>query len=176
MQNHLEISSKTQFWTRNVRNWTKSRDLVMSGLAKTCPGGQILTANQRKYFYFSGITHLKFLLQNPTSPLGWGGLGLRLFQSSNWEGLPFPLPPSLGCGSRGSRGVIGHLFGARFEPPFFHHLGPPKIVITSYFGSKAIPFWGPKRGPKQAPTSELAFSLIFLGFLIFSIPPQVPPV
>ena len=114
--------------------------------------------------------------RNPTSPLGWGGLGLRLFQSSNWEGLPFPLPPSLGCGSRGSRSVIGHLFGARFEPPFFHHLGPPQIVITSYFGSKAIPFWGPKRGPKQAPTSELAFSLIFLGFLIFSIPPQVPPV
>ena len=24
MQNHLEISSKTQFWTRNVRNWCKS--------------------------------------------------------------------------------------------------------------------------------------------------------
>ena len=109
-------------------------------------------------------------------PLGWGGLGLRLFQSSNWEGLPFPLPPSLGCGSEGSRVSIGSFFGARFEPPFFHHLGPPQIVITSYFGSKAIPFWGPKRGPKQAPTSELAFSLIFLGFLIFSIPPQVPPV
>ena len=27
MQNHLEISSKIQFWTRNVRNWTKSRHL-----------------------------------------------------------------------------------------------------------------------------------------------------
>ena len=51
MQNHLEISSKTQFWTLNVRNWTQSRDLVMSGLAKTCPGGQVLTANQRKYFF-----------------------------------------------------------------------------------------------------------------------------
>ena len=24
MQNHLEMSSKTQFWTRNVRNWSKS--------------------------------------------------------------------------------------------------------------------------------------------------------
>ena len=106
-------------------------------------------------------------LSNPTSPLGWGGLGLRLFQSSNWEGLPFPLPPSLGCGSRVSRVVVGSFFGTRFEPPFFHDLGPPKIVITSYFGSKAIPFWGPKRGPKQAPTSELAFSPFFLGFLIF---------
>ena len=30
MQNHLEISSTNQFWIRNVRNWTKSRDLVMS--------------------------------------------------------------------------------------------------------------------------------------------------
>ena len=73
-------------------------------------------------------------------PLGCGGLGLRLFQSSNWEGLPFPLPPSLECGSGGSRVGIGSFLGARFEPPFFHHLGPPKIVITSYFGSKAIPF------------------------------------
>ena len=24
----------------------------MSGPARTCPGGQVLTANQRKYFYF----------------------------------------------------------------------------------------------------------------------------
>ena len=24
MQNHLDISSKTQFWTRSVRNWSKS--------------------------------------------------------------------------------------------------------------------------------------------------------
>ena len=52
MQNHLEISSTTYFWIRNVRNLTKSRDLDMSGLAKTCPGGQVLTANQRKYFCF----------------------------------------------------------------------------------------------------------------------------
>jgi len=34
MQNHLYISSKTQFWSRNVRNLTKRRDLVMSGPAK----------------------------------------------------------------------------------------------------------------------------------------------
>ena len=27
MQNHLDISSKTQFWIRSVRNWTKSRDM-----------------------------------------------------------------------------------------------------------------------------------------------------
>ena len=24
MQNHLEVSSKSKFWTRNVRNWSKS--------------------------------------------------------------------------------------------------------------------------------------------------------
>ena len=27
MQNHYEITSKSQFWTPNVRNWTKSREL-----------------------------------------------------------------------------------------------------------------------------------------------------
>merc|ERR1711924_47907 len=62
MQNHLLISSKYNFWTRNVRNWTKSRDLDMSGLAKTCPGGQVLTANQRKYFYFFRFYTFPFLL------------------------------------------------------------------------------------------------------------------
>ena len=40
-QNHLEISSKTYFWARSVRNWTKTLTSVMSGPAKTCPGGPI---------------------------------------------------------------------------------------------------------------------------------------
>ena len=31
MQNHYEILSKYHFWTRNLRNWTKSPDWVMSG-------------------------------------------------------------------------------------------------------------------------------------------------
>ena len=35
-----------------MQNSTKSRKSDMSGLAKTCPGGQVLTANQRKYFYW----------------------------------------------------------------------------------------------------------------------------
>ena len=35
-----------------MHNSTKSRKSEMSGPAKTCPGGQVLTANQRKYFYF----------------------------------------------------------------------------------------------------------------------------
>ena len=39
MQNHYEISSKYHFWTRNVRNWTKSPDLVMSGPVQEDPYG-----------------------------------------------------------------------------------------------------------------------------------------
>ena len=35
MQNHYEITSKSQLWTRNVRNWTKSRHLVMSMSTKS---------------------------------------------------------------------------------------------------------------------------------------------
>ena len=33
----------------------------MSGPAKTCPGGQVLTANQRKYFFLQEI-HLSFCI------------------------------------------------------------------------------------------------------------------
>ena len=55
MQNHLEISSKTQLGTRNVRNWTNTMTLDMSGPAKTCPGGQVLTANQRNTFIFQKL-------------------------------------------------------------------------------------------------------------------------
>ena len=39
MQNHYEISSKYHFWARNVRNWTKSPDLVMSGPVQEDPYG-----------------------------------------------------------------------------------------------------------------------------------------
>ena len=39
----------------------KSRDLDMSGPAKASPGGQVLTANLRKYFFFSQQLHLSFL-------------------------------------------------------------------------------------------------------------------
>ena len=31
MQNHLEITSTSQFWTRSVRNWTKTLTSIMSG-------------------------------------------------------------------------------------------------------------------------------------------------
>ena len=34
----------------------------MSGPAKTCPGGQVLTANQRKYFHFFRLYTFPFLL------------------------------------------------------------------------------------------------------------------
>ena len=50
MQNHLEISSKNKFWTQNMQKSTNSQKSDMFGPAKTCPGGQVLTANQRKYF------------------------------------------------------------------------------------------------------------------------------
>ena len=59
MQNHLEISSKTKFWIRNVRN-LKSRDLVMSGLAKASPGGQVLVSNAGVSFIFQKL-HLSML-------------------------------------------------------------------------------------------------------------------
>ena len=51
MQNKLEISLKKSVLERSMRNLIKSRDLVMSGPAKTCPGGQVLTANQRQYHF-----------------------------------------------------------------------------------------------------------------------------
>ena len=35
MQNHYELSSKTLFWNPNMQILTKSRDLVMSGPAKS---------------------------------------------------------------------------------------------------------------------------------------------
>ena len=35
MQNHYEISSKTLFWTRNIQNSIKSRNLDMSGSEKS---------------------------------------------------------------------------------------------------------------------------------------------
>ena len=39
MQAHYVISSKYRFWTRNVPNWTKSPDLVMSGPVQEDPYG-----------------------------------------------------------------------------------------------------------------------------------------
>ena len=61
MQNDLEIISKSKLWTRNVQNLTKSRNLDMSGPAKTCPAGQVLTANQRKYFFLKNYTFPSFV-------------------------------------------------------------------------------------------------------------------
>ena len=104
---------------------------------------------------------------NPTSPLGWGGLGLRLFQSSNWEGLPFPLPPSLGCGSRGSRGVIGHLFGARFEPPFFTTWDPPKSLSQVISAPKRSHFEVRNGVQNKLPLRNWLFLYFFSVFSFF---------
>ena len=41
-----KFRQNTIFAPEIVRNRTKSRDLDMSGPAKACPGGQVLTENQ----------------------------------------------------------------------------------------------------------------------------------
>ena len=65
MQNHLEIQSKSQFWTRSVRNWTKSLTSVLSGPAKASPGGpggQVLVSKASfPFFFLSAITSFQFL-------------------------------------------------------------------------------------------------------------------
>ena len=52
MQNYLEITSKSQFGIRNVGNWTKSRNLDMSGPAKASPGGQVLVSKAGFLFFY----------------------------------------------------------------------------------------------------------------------------
>ena len=51
MQNHLKISSKSQFWIQNMRNWTKTLTLDMSGPAKASPGGQVLVSKADSSFF-----------------------------------------------------------------------------------------------------------------------------
>ena len=65
MQNDFEITSKSQFGTRNVRNLTKSRHLDMSGPAKASPGGQVLASKACfPFFLFLEVTHSQLLLAN----------------------------------------------------------------------------------------------------------------
>ena len=52
MQNHLEITSKSLFWTRSVQKYTKTLTLVMSGPAKASPGGQVLVSKAGFPFFF----------------------------------------------------------------------------------------------------------------------------
>ena len=82
---NLDMSGSEKSWFGHVRTWKiviwtcpdlKNRDLDMSGPEKswfghvrTCPRGQVLTSNHRKYFYFFEILHLsifydQYLLQN----------------------------------------------------------------------------------------------------------------
>ena len=46
MQNHYEITSKSQFWTRNVENSTKSRKSDMSG--RTAAVGRAVAGGRRR--------------------------------------------------------------------------------------------------------------------------------
>ena len=98
--------------------------------------------------------------------------GLRWFRFKTLPtfqlgGFTLPPTPFPGLCFEGAAVPQVHFIRCSFRAPFFHHLVPPKIVITSYSGFKTAEFWGPKRGPKQAPTSGLAFSVFFVGFLIF---------
>ena len=52
MQNHLEITSKNQFWTRSVRNWTKTLTSIMSEPAKACQEQKSLSAKRVFPFLF----------------------------------------------------------------------------------------------------------------------------
>ena len=88
------------------------------------------------------------MIENPTSPLGWGGLGLRLCpeSSSNWKDLPFPTP-SLDCILE-DRGSPSTLFSVLVLGPLFSPLGTPKnryhrlswlqndSILDSQMGSK----------------------------------------
>ena len=93
MQNHLEIKLKNKFWTRHVRDWTKSRDLVMSGPVQEDPYGSHKGPTQsdfcrKKFTNESGQTEISSILL-------WGHLIVTLF------GLPIvplwglPIGPGL---------------------------------------------------------------------------------
>ena len=61
MQNHYEITSKSQFWIRNMRNLTKSRDLDMSGPVQE---DKYLLQTSGNTFIFSDFTPFNLLLAN----------------------------------------------------------------------------------------------------------------
>ena len=75
-----------------------------------------------------------------------------------------PYPPSLGCGSRGSQGVIGHLFGARFEPPF-SPLGTPQNRYHKLFRLQSDPIL---RSKTRSKTSSHFGTCFFSNFSRFS--------
>ena len=54
--------------------FNKSRDFVMSGLAKTCPGGQVLTASHREYYFLEITPSFRFL-----SPFSFQKIHLSIF-------------------------------------------------------------------------------------------------
>ena len=66
MQNHVEITSTSQLWTRNVRSWTKSLNLDMSGPAKASPGGQVHVSKMGFSFVFLQKLHLSIFISKLT--------------------------------------------------------------------------------------------------------------
>ena len=96
-----------------------------------------------------------------------------IFQLGGFTLPPTPFP---GLWFEAVAGWNRIFFRCSFRAPFFSPLGTPQNRYHKLFRLQSDPILRFKTGPKQAPTSALAFSLFFLGFLIFSIPPQVPPV
>ena len=76
MQNHLEITSKSQFWIRNVRNWTKTLTSDTSGprpARRTSPCQQSRLFLIFWIFRLPGATHRRvFCLDFPTKNFFFG--------------------------------------------------------------------------------------------------------
>ena len=98
---------------------------------------------------------------------------LPIFQLGGFTLPPTPFP---GLCFEGFAVPQLHFIRCSFPVPFFSPLGTPQNRYHKLFRRQNVSVLGLKRGPKQPPTSELTFSLLFVDFVIFSIPPQVPPV
>ena len=98
---------------------------------------------------------------------------LPIFQLGGFTLPPTPFP---GLWFQGFAGRNRINFGCSFRAPFFSRLGNPQNRYHKLFRRQNGPDLESKRGPKQALISELTFSFISVDFVMFSIPPQVPPV
>ena len=140
MQNHLDISSKTQFWTRNVRNWSKS-----------------LTESLRKvYVIFQDLSRRTH--KGPYGPI-WAHKGPirahmdpnpdRAFVSRALDDIHRNPTASRSATENGpSWGPYGPIYG-----PLWAHMGPPGQVLekASTFRQLSVETFGPishVSGPK----------------------------
>ena len=134
----------------------KSRVLDMSGPAKASPGGQVLTANQRKYFYFSRnytfpffisrfiIFQSKCIIFNPKTVIPhhkykffWARArpGPARRATKGWPG-----PPGTRPGGRGPSGPGGGTFYLVRNDYWATHsifLSPPQISFKQLLAALA---------------------------------------